>query len=75
MAAIIDFFNSLGDIISGAVEFLISTMKDIVFIVKSTGVVLASIPSYFSWLPAELLTILLSIFAVVVIYKILGREG
>lgn len=75
MSAIIDFFNSLGDIISGAVEFLISTMKDIVFIVKSTGVVLASIPSYFSWLPTQLLTILLSIFGVVVIYKILGREG
>lgn len=75
MSAIIEFFNSLGDIISGAVEFLISTMKDIVFIVKSTGVVLASIPSYFSWLPTELLTILLSIYAVVVIYKILGREG
>ena len=75
MSAIIDFFTSLGDVISGAVDFLISTMKAIVFIVKSTGAVLASIPSYFSWLPSELLTILLSIFAVVVIYKILGREG
>lgn len=75
MAAITDFFAGIVDAISSAIDFLISFVGDIVYVIKLTGQFVARIPEYFAWLPAPVLTIIVSIFAVVVIYKILGREG
>lgn len=75
MKAIADFLQAIGNAIVAAIDFVVGFFQDIVYIIQLTGKVLAQIPSYFSWLPAELLAIILTIFAVVVIYKILGREG
>ena len=75
MSAIIDFFSSIADGISAAFDFLIGIIQDLVYIVKLTAKFLVSIPSYFSWLPSEVFGILAIILSVVVIYKILGREG
>lgn len=75
MKAIADFLQAIGNAIVAAIDFVIGFFQDIVYIIQLTGKVLVQIPSYFSWLPAELLAIILTIFAVVVIYKILGREG
>lgn len=74
MGAIIDFFTGVADLLTGAIEFLISIISDIVYLIQLTGKAAASIPSYFAWLPPEILALLLSIFAIVVLYKILGRE-
>lgn len=70
-----NFFLSIGSVITGLVDFVIGFIGDIVYIVKLCGSFLAKIPGLFSWLPAEVLTILLITFSVVVIYKIMGREG
>lgn len=75
MKAIADFLQAIGNAIVAGIDFVVGFFQDIVYIIQLTGKVLAQIPSYFSWLPAELLAIILTIFAVVVIYKILGREG
>lgn len=75
MKAIADFLQAIGNAIVAAIDFVVGFFQDIVYVIQLTGKVLAQIPSYFSWLPAELLAIILTIFAVVVIYKILGREG
>lgn len=75
MAAITDFFAGIVDAIGSAIDFLISFVGDIVYVIKLTGQFVTRIPDYFAWLPAPVLTIIVSIFAVVVIYKILGREG
>ena len=75
MKAIADFLQAIGNGIVAAIDFVVGFFQDLVYIIQLTGKVLSQIPSYFSWLPAELLAIILSIFAVVVIYKILGREG
>ena len=68
LMAIVDFIISL-------VDFVISFIADIVYIIGLTGETVAKIPDYFSWLPSEAVTLIVSIFAVVVIYKVLGREG
>lgn len=75
MDAIIGFFSGIAGLISSAVEFLIGVLGDLVYLVKLTGKAVLAIPSYFSWLPAPILALLTTIFAVVVLYKILGREG
>lgn len=75
MDAIIKFFTGIGDLFVGAFEFLIGICADIVYIAKLTARAVAAIPSFFAWLPAPVVALLGTIFAVVVVYKILGREG
>lgn len=75
MGAIIDFFTGIADLAIGAFEFLIGTIRDIVYIAQLTGKAIAAIPGYLTLLPAPVVALLMTIFAIVVIYKILGREG
>lgn len=75
MDAIIGFFTGLADVLGGLVDFVIGLVADLVYLTQITGKAVASIPSYFAWVPAPVLALLLAVFAVVVLYKILGREG
>lgn len=75
MGAIVKFFEGFADAITGAIDFLIGFIEDIVYIVKITGEFVLQIPSYLGWLPAPVLTIVVVVFGVVVIYKVMGREG
>lgn len=68
LQGIFDFFRML-------FEFVIDFFNDVVYIIRLTAQFVARIPSYFSWLPSEVVALIVSIFAVVVIYKVLGREG
>ena len=69
-----DFFLGLTDIISSLVNVVVGLVEDTVYIIKLCGSFVAKIPTLFSWLPTPVLAILVSMFAVVVIYKIMGRE-
>lgn len=75
MNAIITFFEGIVDAITGAIDFLIGFIEDIVYIVKITGEFVLEIPNYLAWLPAPVLVIVVVVFGVVVIYKVMGREG
>ena len=70
-----DFFLSVSDVITSLVDFVVGMITDLVYVVKLCGSFVLKIPTLFSWLPAPAVAIIVSIFAVVVIYKILGREG
>lgn len=75
MDAIIGFFKGIGDAIVSAFDFVISFFQDLIYVIKLLGKVILSIPNYLSWLPSSVVALLLTLFAIVVIYKILGREG
>lgn len=70
-----DFFLSTADVITSLVGFGVGMITDLVYVVKLCGSFVLKIPVLFSWLPTPAVAIIVSIFAVVVIYKILGREG
>ena len=70
-----DFFLSTADVITSLVDFVVGMITDLVYVVKLCGSFVLKIPTLFSWLPTPAVAIIVSIFAVVVIYKILGREG
>lgn len=70
-----DFFVSTGDVITGLVDFVIGFIEDLVYVVKICGKFLAKIPDFFSWLPVEIVALVVVLFSIVVIYKIMGREG
>lgn len=75
MDALLQFFQGIGNAITAFFDFVFSFLGDLVYLVKLTGKFLAAIPGYFSWLPPELLALLSVIFSIVVLYKVLGREG
>lgn len=70
-----DLFSTIGEYISTAWTFLVDFFKDTFDMIKLVGETVSKLPQYFTWLPEELLSILLVLFGVVVLYKILGREG
>lgn len=75
MDGIIGFLRGIGNAIVAVFDFIIGFFQDLIYIIQLTGKFLLQIPSYFSWLPSELLSMLVVLFGIVVIYKIMGREG
>lgn len=75
MSTLLEFFQGIADVITGVVSFVISLFKDLISMIMMLWDVVANIPAYFSWLPAEIIALLVTLISVVVMYKILGREG
>lgn len=75
MTAVINFFEGIGDVILALVDFIVSFFSDLVWIIQTLLWALTQIPSLLSWIPAPIQAVLLVTFSVVVIYKIMGREG
>lgn len=75
MQALVNWFTGLIDVLKSIIDFVIGIIKDLVYMIQLTGRFLAQIPSYFSWLPGSLISLVVVLFAIVVIYKIIGREG
>lgn len=75
MKAIINLLKGFINGVTSVVNFVISMIEDIVYVVKLTAEMVLEIPSYFSWMPPAVLAIIVTIFGVVVVYKVLGREG
>lgn len=71
----LDYIKGIADAVISVVNFIVNLFKDLVYMIELLVNVVGNIPSYFSWLPAELLLIIVALISVVVIYKILGREG
>lgn len=74
MQAIVDFLSGIGNAILAGIDFVVSFFEDLVYIIQLTGKFLAQLPSFFSWLPAPVVSVLLTTFAIVVVYKIAGRD-
>lgn len=68
LETIVDGFNKILESIGGFFE-------DLGYLVSLTGNFVLRIPSYFTWLPDEVAQIFILGFSIVVVYKILGREG
>lgn len=72
--AIIEWLGGIADAIAGFFAFVGSLVGDLVYMVRLTAKIVGQIPSYFSWLPAPVLALLGTVFALVVLYKIFGRD-
>lgn len=75
LKSILEFIKGFVGVVTSLVDFVISFIQDLVYIVKLCATFVAKIPTLFGWLPASVVAIIVMIFAVVVIYKIMGREG
>lgn len=75
MSGVIAFFEGIGNFIISITDFIISFFQDLIYMITICGKVIGAIPGYFAWLPNSFQVLLISLFGIVFIYKILGREG
>lgn len=75
MSAVIDFFSGIADFFSAIVDFVVGFFGDLVYVIKLLGEFIIQIPQYFFFLPPAVVALLITVFGVVVIYMILGRNG
>lgn len=71
----LSFLQTIADFFVAIFELVMSLVRDIIQMVKMLGDFVVKIPDYFSWLPPAVVGLIVTIFGIVVIYKILGREG
>lgn len=65
------FFQTVGELIA----YVFGLIDDTVYVIKLLGKVIIRLPDLFSWLPSQIVALLLLTITVVVLYKVLGREG
>lgn len=65
------FFQTVGELIA----YIFGLIDDTVYVIKLLGKVIIRLPDLFSWLPSQIVALLILILTVVVLYKVLGREG
>lgn len=75
MQAVADFLKNIGNLLLSVVDFVIGLFEDLVYMIQLIGKFLIELPYYFQWLPPRFVSMIILIFGVVVVYKILGREG
>lgn len=75
LQTISNFFTGIADVVTSLIDFVVGIVSDLVYVVTLCNQFVMKIPLYFSWLPSPVITVIVSIFAIVVIYKVLGREG
>lgn len=75
MKAIFELLESFITTVFSLINFLLSLVEDLIYIVALLADFVVKIPYYLSWLPSGVIAIIVAIFAVVVIYKVAGREG
>lgn len=72
---VFNLITSLVDIVLFICNFVISTIKDLVYMAELLAEMVLQLPSYLGWLPSVVLTNFMLIISIVVIYKVIGREG
>lgn len=73
--AIIKFFNGIGNAITSVIDFVISFFTDFLSLLKLLAVVPKYVASSLRWIPDQLLAMAILLISIVILYKILGREG
>lgn len=74
MQGIFDFFELIGTALTSTIDFIVTLVTDIVYVVQLGVQFLANIPAYFSWLPGPILALITTILTVMVIFKVAGRD-
>lgn len=75
MEDILDMLEGFIDLVSSLGEFVLDWIKDLLYIIELLSTIILNLPSIFGWMPVPVFATVSSIFGVVVLYKILGREG
>lgn len=71
----VSFLEQIWSIITALIDFVISLVQDLVYLVQLLAVFLSNSDALFSWLPTTIVSLTVVTLGLVVVYKVLGREG
>lgn len=74
LSFISNVLTSIADFFVSVWNFIINLIEDIVYVVKLASEVIGEIPSFFSWMPASVLALLVALLGIVVVYKVINRD-
>lgn len=72
---ITDALVAITDAIWAVLETIGDFINDLLFVIELLGKAVLNLPTYISWLPSPVIALIIGCFSIVVIYKVLGREG
>lgn len=75
MLGLLDFLSGIADGIVAVFDFIISFFKDFMQFLQLLATMPAKLALWLSWIPGEIFALLAVLFGIVILYKILGREG
>lgn len=71
----LDLLSNIVDLLVDFFSAVSGLLYDLFMVMGKVKKAVTFIPDLFSWLPDEVGVILISTFTVVIVYKVLGREG
>lgn len=74
MTAILNFIKGIAKGIQTMVSFVADLVSDTAYLVSLLAEFVSDIPEYFSFFPAPILAMIGTIFTVVVVLRVLGRD-
>lgn len=75
MIAILEFFSGIGDAIVAVFDFIVGFFRDFMQFLQLLVNLPEILANLINWIPSVYVPGFLLIFSVVILYKILGREG
>lgn len=75
MGGVFDWLGGLTDLLWSLGQFVIDIILDLVYVVGLLGSLIIKLPDMIGWLPSACISLTVTTFGIVLIYKILGREG
>lgn len=75
MSYIIDFFKSLGEIISSIVDFIIDFFEGLISFFVDLPDYISTLETYIDIVPDEIKVMLLLVLSISLIFVIIGRRG
>lgn len=73
--SVFEIIHAMTDFMNLMMIYLGQVVRDTIFVLELLGSFFTHIPSYFSWLPGSLVSVLVTLISIVIVYKVLGREG
>lgn len=73
-----DIFNvvkNIGNFFTSIVDFVIDFFSDLVYVIELLAETVVNIPQYLGFFPSVIVSAVVSLVAIAVIFKVLGREG
>lgn len=75
MKAVVKAIKGLVTAVEILIDFVVDLFEDLIYMIDLLGRFIVKIPIYLGWLPAPVIVLVSTTFGIVLIYKIIGREG
>lgn len=71
----VNLLQNVLDVLLALVQFIVKLVGDLVMVITLLGQSILRLPLVLGFLPSVCVSIVMATFSIVIIYKVIGREG